>query len=140
MSKKSSAIVVRILMWLAWCFSAVQLVFDRTFLVGSSHRTHAVAQSWSPSSLALYLVPIVLALSMRWWVIPRLRNPLMGLIALVFGLSFGNALAFFGIFIVPQHFDLFFWTSLLLLLQFAPLWREKVEQADAPNRHPALQS
>jgi hypothetical protein len=111
-----------ILMWLFWCLFAASLVVYRVMLVGNADKAHSIAAPQSVSAYIVYVIPVVLAVAMRWLVIPKVRNPFLALIPFLFGLSVAEVLTFCGIFVFQQQFSLFFYTNWLLLLQMMPLW------------------
>jgi hypothetical protein len=125
-------------MWLVLCVFAVSTVFYRLFLFHRTGAGDAAAPPWTLSSFALYVIPILIALLMRWLVIPRLRNQLLALIPFLVGVSSAQVLTFFGLFLVPQpRFDLFFYTTWGLLLMLIPVWKGEAEPCAAPNDSPA---
>jgi hypothetical protein len=131
---KAASVAARTIMGLVLCLFAISTVFYRLFLFHRPEAGAAAAPPWTLSSFALYVVPILIALSMRWLVIPRLRNQLLALIPFMVGVFSAQALTFFGLFLVPrQRFNLFFYTTWGLLLMFIPVWKGKVEPCAAPN-------
>jgi len=135
---KGVSVIARTIMWLVLCVFAASTVFYRVFLFHRKEAGDETAPPWTLSSVALYLIPILIALSMRCWVIPRLRNQILALIPFLIGATCAQALTFFGLFLVPQQrFNLFFYTTWGLLLMFMPVWKGKVEPGAAPNGGPA---
>lgn len=123
MPNKSSDRVGRIL-WVIWGAILIGLVYYRMLLVSGADNTKSIVMPEGSTGWLLYLVPIVIAVSMRWLVIPRIRNPMRVMVPFIVGISFAETLTFFGIFIFPKQFTLFYFTSWALMLQLAPLWRK----------------
>lgn len=113
------------IMWVIWGACLTGIVIYRFSLVGSEENTKSVVMPHALGGWLAYLVPVVIAVSMRWLVIPRIMNPFLAMIPFYIGISFAEALTFFGIFIFPKQFTLFYFTSWALMLQLAPLWRKR---------------
>ena len=117
-----------IVMWVMWFAFVNATVMYRIFLVGKTANTHSITAPDTVLVWALYLIPIVIVMSLRWLVIPRLRIPFLMMVPFVLGFAFAEALTFFGIFLFPKQFNLFYFTSWFLLLQLMPLWKRKTDQ------------
>lgn len=116
----------RIIMWILWCCHCCALICYRLFLVESTHNTCSLTFPVDVFALGMYSAPVALTLLIRWLVIPRITHPFVTLIPFLFGLSFAEALTFYGLYLFQPHFTLFFCTSCILLLQFMPIWKQKV--------------
>lgn len=109
-------------LWAIWFSVLVALVYYRMLLVGPGANTKSIVMPGTPAAWLLYLISIGIALGVRWLVIPRIGNPFRTLVPFIVGIAFAEALTFFGIFIFPKQFTLFYFTSWVLVLQLAPLW------------------
>jgi hypothetical protein len=119
-----------IVAWFLWCAFAGSLIAYRMWLVGAADNTNSIRAPQDVGSWLAYIIPTGLALTLRWLVIPKLRNPFLKLIPFLVGLSAAELLTFLGIFIFQLQFSLYFLTNGLLLLQMLPLWGFK--QSEAP--------
>lgn len=127
-----------IVMWVMWAAFATALVMYRQMLVGKNANTHSLAAPDSALGWVLYVIPIVVVLSLRWLVIPRLRNPVLIMAPFVICFAFTEALTFFGIFLLHEQFNLFYFTSWFLILQLIPLWQQKAETPSNTEIPPPL--
>jgi hypothetical protein len=118
-----------IVMWVLWGAFASALVMYRQMLVGKTANTHSLTAPDSPLGWVLYLIPIAVVMSVRWLVIPRLRDPRLVMPPFIVGFAFTEALTFFGIFLLPKQFCLFYFTSWFLILQLMPLWKQNPDQS-----------
>lgn len=116
-----------IVMWAMWCAFAGALIMYRFYLVGRSANTHSIVAPDTAFGWLAYLIPIAIVISLRWLLIPRLRHPVLVLPPFVVGFAFAEVLTFFGIFIFPKQFTLFYLTSWFLMLQLMPLWKKKTD-------------
>lgn len=117
-----------VVMWVMWCAFAGALIMYRFYLVGKSTNTHSIVAPESLFGWLSYLIPVAIVMSLRWLVIPRLRLPFLVMSPFVVGFAFAEVLTFFGIFIFPKQFALYYLTSWFLILQLMPLWRTKTDQ------------
>lgn len=128
-SNKSKA-PTAVVMWVMWCAFASALMMYRIMLVSKRHNTHSITAPDTIFMWVLYVIPIFIVLPLRWVVIPRLRVPILILPVFVMGVAFAEALTFFGLFLFPAQFRLFYLTSWLMLLQLMPIWTLR---PDSPN-------
>lgn len=118
-----------IVMWVLWAAFACALVMYRQMLLGKTANTHSLTAPDSAFGWVLYVIPIVAVMSVRWLVIPRVRDPRLVMPPYMVGFAFAEALTFFGIFLLPKQFSLFYFTSWFLILQLMPLWRQNPDEA-----------
>jgi hypothetical protein len=114
-----------IVMWTLWFSFAMALVFYRFTLVRGNGSNHSFTAPDTVIAWMLYLIPIAVVLSLRWLLIPRLRNPSTTMSPFIVCFAFAEALAFFGIFLFKNQLNLFYLTAWLLVLQLMPLWKQK---------------
>ena len=117
-------------LWVMWCAFAACLVFYRLMLVGPRADTHSIRAPDSAFEWVCYIIPIVVVMSLRWLLIPQLQVSAAVVAPFVVGCAAAEALTFFGIFLFPKQFTLYFLTSWLLLFQLMPLWKK---QPSNPN-------
>lgn len=111
-----------LVMWVMWCAFASALVMYRIMLVGKADNTHSFIAPDTGLAWVCYAIPIIVVLPLRWQVIPRLQAPNLILPVFLVGVAFAEAQTFFGLFLFPAQFSLFYITSWLLLVQLMPTW------------------
>ena len=111
-----------IVMWVMWCAFASALVIYRNMLVGKNTNTHSITAPDTMLAWVCYTIPILIVIPVRWLVIPRLRLPHLLLPVFLVGIAFAEVLTFFGLFLFPAQFSLFYLTSWLLFVQLMPIW------------------
>jgi hypothetical protein len=117
-----------VVMWVMWSAFASALVMYRIMLVGKAHNTHSMVAPDTMFAWLCYVIPIVVVLALRWVVIPRLRVQNLILPVFIVGVAFAEVQTFFGIFLFPAQFSLFYFTSWFLFVQLMPIWTLKPGQ------------
>ncbi len=131
-SNASIAVAERAVLWLLWCVFCGALIFYRMVLVTEAHNTSSLEFPATTFGLLQYSIPLAVSLGARWLVVPRLRVPFLALVPFLIGIATAEMLTFFGIFLSPKSFNVFFFTTVILMLMWIPIWRNNVEPA-----HPA---
>lgn len=111
-----------IVMWVMWFAFASALVMYRIMLVSKASNTHSITAPETTLAWLCFAIPICIVLPLRWLVIPRLRLPNLILPVFLVGIAFAEVLTFFGLFLFPPQFSLFYMTSWLLFVQMMPIW------------------
>lgn len=124
-NKTPQAIVI----WALWLSFAGALVMYRITLVGKTANTRSLTAPDAIFAWGCYIVPIAIVLSLRWLVIPRLREPVQVMTVFIVGIAFAEVLTFFGIFLFQPQFRLFYLTSWLLFVQMMPMWTLRSDQS-----------
>lgn len=132
-SDPSITVAERIVLWLLWCVFCAALIFYRTFLVNEAHNTSSLEFPATAFGLLQYSIPLAVSLGARWLVVPRLRVPFLTLVPFLIGIATAEMLTFFGIFLSQKSFSMFFYTTVILMLMWIPIWRNNVEPAHAPE-------
>jgi hypothetical protein len=117
-----------LVMWVMWGAFASSLVMYRMMLVGKADNTHSIVAPDTIFAWLCYVIPIAMVLALRWLAIPRLRLPNLILPVFVVGIAFAEVQTFFGIFLFPAQFSLFYFTSWFLIVQMMPIWTLRTDQ------------
>jgi len=130
-SDANIAAIERVVLWLVWCVFCGAVIFYRILFVSEAHNTSSLEFPSTAAGLLQYFIPLAVSLGARWLVVPRLRIPFLALIPFLIGIAAAEALTFFGIFLSPRSFNVFFLTTAVLILMWIPIWRSDVEPAHA---------
>lgn len=111
----------KILLWFIWVAILCGVISYQVFL-GNEHRTLATFAFPDDSfALGALLLPLIISVGIRWFLIPFLRHPLLVLIPFILGIAIAESLSFYGLFLFAgQYNSIFFYASLLAVLQFCP--------------------
>lgn len=118
-----------IVIWVLWLSFATALVMYRIMLAGKATNTRSLIAPDTIFAWVCYVIPIAVVLALRWLAIPRLREPFLVLPVFVVGIAFAETLTFFGLFLFPAQFRLFYLTSWLLFVQLMPMWTLRSDQS-----------
>ena len=115
-----------IVMWIIW-FVFLQAAFAYHFVLGDGFpKGDNAAEPMASWLWMLCVVPVVLALVVRWWVIPRLKQQRQMLVALIIGLALSEAPILFELFLIgatyPQNQIAVLMIAVFSLIQFAPIY------------------
>lgn len=123
---------IQVTAWIIWFAILSGLLMMQFVIAGGLPSGKDIGQ---PSALQQYLplVPALLALAIRFGLIPRISTPHMKLPAMLFGLGLAEATGILGIFLVDKAFGAtkmtHFGLSVLTILTFAPVYiRAKSDQ------------
>lgn len=113
-----------LIMWIIW-FTQLQAAFVFQFFLGGGFAQSENAEV--PMALWLWLiclVPLVLATAIRWLLIPKIKQSVQQLVAMIIGLALAEAAVFLSIFLVgpeyPQYQIAILMVAVVALIQFAP--------------------
>jgi hypothetical protein len=111
-----------IVIWVLWLSFATALVMYRIMLVSKAANTRSLTAPDTIVAWVCYVIPIVVVFALRWLVIPRLKQPIEVLPVFLVGVALAETLTFFGLFLFPAQFRLFYLMSWLLFVQLMPTW------------------
>lgn len=69
----------------------------------------------------LLAVPVVVSMAIRWLILPKMQTHQSYLVPFIIGLAVSELVILFGLFLVASQADVFYVTSLFLILMYAPL-------------------
>jgi hypothetical protein len=120
--KKSQLLVI----WVIWTWLFAAIIVYQFVLGGGIPAGSAVAGVPMSFPLLLAIGQVLLASAIRWLVVPRAQSAGQLLAVVIVGLALSEAVAFYGLFLVPAdqpNVKLTLWMlSLLSALQFIPLY------------------
>lgn len=122
-SQRGVEVAGTVFLWIFWLALMSAMPIYKTVL-GGGKNVDTGARPVDAFLLALFLVPVVVACAMRWLVLPRLDNPWLKLFPFLVGMAFAESLVFYGIFLVPEFQSWFFYTGVLMAVQFLPWYPE----------------
>jgi hypothetical protein len=125
-----------LVLWIIW-FAIICSIVLYQFKLGHGLLTGSDARPASQNPVMLLAVGlIVVALLLRWLLMPKMKDARQQLILMIIGLSLSEAIGFYGIFFfgpdMPSTKMTLFAVSLLSALQFAPVYA-KQGNADGQN-------
>jgi hypothetical protein len=113
-----------LIMWIIW-FAQLQAAFVFQFFLSGGFPRGENAET--PMALWLWLLclaPLVLASVIRWLLIPKLKEAVPQLVAMIVGLALAEATVLLSIFLVapdyPQYQIAILMVAVFSLIQFAP--------------------
>ncbi len=109
----------KIVFWAIWAALSWSVVVYRVFLPG------VVGESNSMPAVMMWpflLVPAAIAIVCRWVVIPKQKQLPQQLVTSIIGLAMAESISFYGLFLFTPQLDLFFVVSLIMVLQFMPIY------------------
>jgi hypothetical protein len=115
-----------IVMWIIW-FVFLQMAFAYHFVLGDGFPSGGNAAEPMASWLwVLCVAPVILAMGVRWLVIPRLKQQRQMLVAMIIGLALSEAPILFELFLIgaayPQNQIVVLMIAVFSLIQFAPTY------------------
>lgn len=121
--------------WILW-FAMLNSVVIIRLVLGPRHLVfgpEAGAAGVPPAKWLLVLIPMLFALAVRLFLLPRsLHHSVKTLVAMILGCAVSEGMGFFGIFLFPGYTDLVCGLSVLLLLSFCPLFTPSTETSAEP--------
>ena len=109
----------KVIIWIVWGAFFYSLFMYRAFL---SPADQPAADGTGLLAILFLAIPVAGAIALRWQVLPRLKNLSAILLVVILGSALGEMLIFFGLFLFPEHVDLFFAASVLMIAQFIPIY------------------
>jgi hypothetical protein len=126
---------VKTILWFIWGAMMCALPFYKIFL-GGGDRVDSFDRTIDLFAFGLFAVPLVVSVFIRWLILPKLRQPALQLAPFVAGLAVAESLIFFGKFLVPEYDSVFFYTGVLAMAQFMPVFLEEPPVAPPPPSSP----
>jgi len=122
--------------WILW-FVFLQSAFLFHFLMGGGFpEGENIEKPMAVWPWAACLIPILIATSVRWLVIPKLRHQ-QQLVAMIIGLALSEQPIFFSLFLIgsdyPQYQITILMLSVVSLIQFAPSYATPGYNVDESN-------
>ncbi len=115
-----------IVLWVIWASIFSALFFYRSFLEGSFEGSGMLAEN--PSLLwGLYGGTLVIAFSLRFFLLTRARKLQQALTLMIIGLAVSESLTFYGLFLFPEYLDLMFYTSVVLVFVYIPTYASRLK-------------
>ncbi len=114
---------MKVTLWVVWLVMLSSVIFQLVFIWPNFG---AQEQALPPLAiLPMVMAPIGIAVFVRWFVIPGVTTAQAVLTASIIGLAMGESLAIYGVFLFPDYFKPLFVISVLMILQYIPLYAFK---------------
>jgi len=111
-------------LWVLWFVMLSSLVIY-LFTLWPAVRENIGQNPPSMLMLPMLIGPVAISTFFRWFVVTGVSEAGAVLVANIIGLAMAESLAFYGMFLFPDHFQLFFLVSALMVLQYIPLYTMK---------------
>ena len=121
MNKQSpSLLVVNILMWLIWSviLLGVSVLLAYAYLPAPDASKWLIGFEWVIALVLFLAIP----LSIRFLLIPRIRNPWLLFLAFLIGIFFGDMTTIMGMFALLSGQQTYILAGVILLLLYCPFW------------------
>lgn len=116
----------KILLWFIWVAILCCVISYQVFLGNEDRPLATFAFPHDSFALGALLLPLILSSGIRWFLIPLLPHSLLVLLPFILGIAIAESLSFYGLFLFPgQYNSIFFYASLLAVLQFCPYFIRK---------------
>ncbi|MEO0794036.1 MAG: hypothetical protein AAFX93_02680 [Verrucomicrobiota bacterium] len=117
--------------WVIWYGLFSSLFVYRFFLLDKTSDPEVVntGGTISIAVLVFLILPVLISTAIRWTFVPKAKTFQQLLPLLITGCAIGESLAFFGIFLFPQHLDVFFYASVAMVGQFIPTYLSNISMS-----------
>ena len=115
-------ISLKVIIWILWATIFIAVFFYRIYLPSD---TPVEASDIDLYFLTVLIMPAVVCCAIRWLAIPRIKNMFVMLITVFIGVTFAEAITFYGLYLFDGYLDVFFILSLIMIIQFIPIYLHK---------------
>jgi hypothetical protein len=123
-SEPSSKAGQKLVLWIIWSAILTAVFLMRQFLKppGQGLERSSPLDENQALQLALLLGPTMAAIAIRILWVPRVHERGKALVAMIVGLALAESLTIYGCLLAPARVDMFFATSVALILAYIPLF------------------
>lgn len=115
------SIVSKTIMWIVWLILVLLALLMARFNTVDVSRLNTFARPLGVFVPGLFLIPIVLCGSLRFW-LARIRHPWLALLPFLLGVFFAWQAGLYGLFLVPEFCVVFQFLSVVLFLLYLPVF------------------